>query len=491
MARTRVRAFSVLFAVALLTPGLAPAAAADDGGEPFLGDLRVRRTVEGFRFSFCVGNVSLVGRTAAEIPHEARIYVNGALATAAANVLRVALPPIGAPPSPCGSLLWASLQLPLQELAQAGVDQPSTASWEYFDVRVELDVDGDRAEATRAVAIGGGPPQSVFNSAVPTPQGVRIGGWIMDPTGAAHSFMVTVDGRVFPGGEAVDPSREAFFYARHLPVTDVTNPDWLAAGLGTSHGIGILVPYGRICVFRLIDKISTAADGFEPVGCRTTVPGEVSASFNSVAPHATGARIRGSLYNPWIGPERTWPGVFLVPDRGSARMVLHATRRTALAPQYGEISGWFDFDVNLPLPPGRRTVCIREIGEFSPPMWWPWAASPHSDDILTCRVIQVPHAPVGATDITVDGRRVTVRGWAVDLNGGSPRILVSVNGAIRALTRTREPNADIRRTVGGDGRSGFTVRFDLPPGTHRVCTAWEDTSGGGWSQPSCDTAVVK
>jgi hypothetical protein len=209
-------------------------------------------------------------------------------------------------------------------------------------------------------------------------------------------------------------------------------------------------------------------------------------------PRTNGARIRGNLYSPWIGADEPWPLAFLIPDQGTPMRVDVATRRTGLAPEYGEIQGWFDFDVVMALPPGRRTVCLREMHRHTPKWAWPWDPTYfEEDDILGCHVVQVPHAPVGASEVIVEGRNVRVTGWAVDLNGGSPRVLVWVNGAMRAVTRTNEPNAGIAQMFGGDGRAGFTVPLTLPPGKHKICTAWEDTSGGGWSTPWCEDAVVK
>ena len=84
-----------------------------------------------------------------------------------------------------------------------------------------------------------------------------------------------------------------------------------------------------------------------------------------------------------------------------------------------------------------------------------------------------------------------VSGWALDRNGGSPRVLVVIDGLPVAVTRPNRPRPDVAAALGGEGTAGFAVSASASAGSHDVCTLWEDTQGGGWSSPTCSRVVVK
>lgn len=490
--------------VGLLTAGtttLAGPVAADVEGrsEHDLGPLRVSRHQEQFSVSACLIGFEGRGTPLEEVENTLRLLVDGEPALSQDQVIEFDLPAIDGTPDPddpcTGSMHHFGVWLPMSAVADAGVAMPALGEWTSFELTAVLEIEDPESghlelESERTVDIGAGDPIGEFTSATPTPDGVRLGGWIVDPEHAVSvRYRVTVNGRDTAVDE-VEPDMVAGQLAGEL--ADGPGPSiWEERELGDAHAIDALVPYGEICVYVLLDEAAPIDEGFVGLGCRTTMSGEVRGGIDSATPRSDGARITAHLINPWIDSDEAFPGAWLVPDKGRPLQITEARRRSGLPATYGEVTGWFDFTVDMPLPPGRRTICLEEQGEHSPSWWWKWAESPYEDDVLGCTTVQVPHMPIGAAQVIVNRRRVTVTGWAIDLNGGSPLVLVSVNGKLRASTRTNEPNEDVRRTYGGDGRAGFTVRFDLPRGKHRVCTAWQDTSGGGWSAATCEDVVVK
>jgi hypothetical protein len=161
-------------------------------------------------------------------------------------------------------------------------------------------------------------------------------------------------------------------------------------------------------------------------------------------------------------------------------------------------TGAFRFDHTFPsVPPGNVRFCVVASYGTASTWWLQFIGPPKSvDRELTCSTVyvpsQVPRAPLGVLDrVDVSGRSVTAQGWAFDPNGGSPRVLLAVNGFPAAIGRTGLRRPDVARAVGGNGDAGFALSAELEAGTHDVCTLWEDTTTGRWSTPTCRQTVVK
>ena len=473
-------------------PNVPAAGAQTDAPAEGLGPLEVLRGSEGFGARTCLRGFKVRGRALTEVENTVSVYVNGQLAQVDEQELEFGLPGIdGTPDStdPCyDTHHYFGVSVPLTAVESSGVELPAPGEWTSFELTTVLEFEGDSFSSSRTVDLSAGDPFGALASATPTPDGVRLDGWIVDPEfGGPVRYRVTVNGELFPSDTWTNPAPLAEHQAKHS--ANFPGPaGWGDKELGGSHTIRAVVPFGTICVDALLDAAASVADGFAPIGCLTTISGAVTGKFDSVTPGKDSARFRGNYFNPWIAADEPFPSILLVPDKGRSVSVSTGTRRTTLPASYGELAGWFDFNVNMALPPGRRTVCLRD-GSWSSPVFHPDLGS--QNRTLGCTVVQVPHMPEGSARITLSGRTITVKGYAVDLNGGKPRVMVADNGVLRGATRVSERNDDAKRLVGGDGYDGYTIRFTVPPGEHQVCVAFEDTSGGGWSQGPCSTLVVK
>ena len=255
-----------------------------------LGPLRVSRHPEQFSVSACLIGFEGRGTPLEEVENTLRLLVDGEPALSQDQVIEFDLPAIDGTPDPddpcTGSMHHFGVWLPMSAVADAGVAMPALGEWTSFELTAVLEIEDPESghlelESGRTVDIGAGDPFGEFTSATPTPDGVRLGGWIVDPEHAVSvRYRVTVNGRDTAVDE-VEPDMVAGQLAGEL--ADGPGPSiWEERELGDAHAIDALVPYGEICVYVLLDEAAPIDEGFVGLGCRTTMSGEVRGGIGGV-----------------------------------------------------------------------------------------------------------------------------------------------------------------------------------------------------------------
>lgn len=403
----------------------------------------------------------------------------------------------------CPGNVWVSHRVTLADLAGVGVEPPASGTWSSFDLEIRVDRDGLEQVVGRVIEFGSGPPVGSFDSVTTNPNGAMVRGWVVDPVvGGQAGLRMTVNGRDWPLEQlpsSSSPPPQPLPVLRPLPAPD---PVWAERGLGAALGFEIVAPYGRICLFaeRNADPDAGIPAASVPLGCRTTTTdGHQRLVIDSVSFTAHSSvngqdvMIRGRLFDTWgTSPPNSLRA--LSPSAG----LLYATaapRRDGSGP-LPDGAGVYDVTFRYPaVVNGPTDVCFELFATNEPAWWRAWLPRPTWTP-LGCRSFYVPPSapemPFGTIDIVdVTGGVATVAGWAVDRNGGAPRVLVSANGRIVAVTRTGIGRPDVQRVAGGDGKAGFRTSAVVPKGEQTICAAWEDTTNGAWSAPDCRTVLVK
>lgn len=428
------------------------------------------------------------------------VSVDGQQLVLSSDAVRWAIPPLGEDPPACPNGVHLFQHLSLAQLASAGVD-PTSGTWTTFDLEVRIEIDGAPLSylARRQVTIGNGPPIGAVTSVESTSGGTLVRGWVVHPSsGPVQHLDVTVNGRRWtPAPTYPLPLYNGGIFTTNRPTSD---PTWVDRGLGPFQDFELLTPPGEICVSTPDMRQASAPRVL--LGCRTSsTNGEATAGFSAIetipTPGTWGStvRVRGIVGDPWADPGEL-PRLTLV--AGTQRWPVTATAAPDLRGPLSDGGGAFRFDHTFTtVPPGTQRFCV--VASYgTEPVWWLGFinAQPLLERQLACTdavvPFQVPRPPIGAVDrIDVARRTVTAHGWALDLNGGSPRVLLVVNGFPAAIGRAQLSRPDVRSAVGGDGSAGYALSAQLGAGAHDVCLLWEDTTTGQWSSPACQQVVVK
>jgi hypothetical protein len=500
MARWSKVLVTLAMAAALAVSVTVPPAAADDA--PRNLSVTVLRDPFGIRLGACLPEVTprleAQGLTATGT---ASTSVNGRLLVWSRDAVSWSIPPLGEDPPACANGVHFHQDLTLAQLASVGIE-PASGTWETFDVEVQIEIDGAPLSylARRQVTIGAGPPIGAITSVESTSGGALVRGWVVHPSlGPVQHLDVTVNGRRWtPAPTYPLPQYNGGVFTTNRPTS---NAEWVDRGLGPFQDFELLTPPGEICVSAPDLRLASAPSVL--IGCRaSSTNGDATASFSAIetipTPGTWGStvRVRGVVTDPWADPGEL-PRLTLV--AGTQRWPVTATPAADLRGPLSDGSGVFRFDHTFnAVAPGTVRFCV--VASYgNEPVWWLGFinAQPLLERQLSCTDAAVPdqahRPPIGALDrIDVAGRTVTAQGWALDPNGGSPRVLLAANGFPAALGRSQLSRPDVRAAVGGDGTAGYALSAQLGAGTHDVCVLWEDTTTTGqWSSPTCQQVVVK
>jgi hypothetical protein len=387
-------------------------------------------------------------------------------------------------------------------LEQAGV-APRQGTWTTFGLTLEVDIAGLAAHfsATQRFSISDGAPIGAVTGSEWTANGALVRGWAANPSfGPSTRLVVTVDGTDWSPMNLAPASGVHWFVADKR----TSDPLWVERGFADGLGFEFLAPAGTTCVAAIDER--SGVHPAVPLGCiRSTSDGRPTAVVTQIQQlSAPGqfdrpVRVRGYVTDPWAGPGEV-AGLTLVADYGTYYQI-HYAEGEPTTERRGPISdgsGVFRFDVTMSgVAPGNVRFCVA-VGRGNEPTWWLNLHLPppgeRRDLGCTVRYInaQLPTPPKGALDeMTASGGAVSARGWALDPNGGSPRVMLAIDGRPVAIDRTRLPRPDVRQAVGGDGNSGYQLTAGATAGSHEVCVLWEDTTTGQWSSPMCRQMVVK
>ncbi|MFC8192694.1 hypothetical protein ACFUMH_13645 [Cellulomonas sp. NPDC057328] len=242
-------------------------------------------------------------------------------------------------------------------------------------------------------------------------------------------------------------------------VADRTSPP--GTGVPGAHGFALTTaaPEGthRVCAY----AINTSLGAHTTLRCQDVAVRTHAAPPVGAIDEIT-VRGRTLTVGGWaLDPDTSSPiGVHVYVDGVGAAVVADAPRPDVGA-AYGR-SGRHGYVHQRELAPGVRTVCVYAINDGAGP-----------NTTLGCSSVTVTAgttAPRGAIDeISVDGRTLTVRGWALDPDTtASIGVHVYVDGVGTALVAAA-PRPDVAAAFGRRTDHGYTHQRTLAPGAHTVC----------------------
>ena len=332
-----------------------------------------------------------------------------------------------------------------------------------------LGIDGLRSQSLgcTTVTVSKAAPFGSVNSLTAVPGGLRVTGWTIDPDQKATSLkvQVAVDGKVTTATASVSRSDVSRAYP----------------GAGAKHGFDVTVPATggnrSVCVTGVnvgpgVDKLIAA--------CRSVrVPGSTpTGSVDRLAPSASGIELSG-----WtLDGDVTAPIAVDVYVDGAGRRITANQNRSDIArtfPVYGAAHG---FATTIAAKPGPHQVCVYAIN----------AGAGTTNPTLKCATVQVGAVPVGSFDaaVAVSGG-ITASGWAWDADTTA---LIPVDVTVDGVTQrvqTGVVRADVARAHPEAGRlRGWSATIGAARGSHQVCAAAVDLSGGASTALGCKTVVV-
>jgi hypothetical protein len=297
---------------------------------------------------------------------------------------------------------------------------------------------------------------------------VRVAGWTIDPNTAA-----SIDTHVWINWKDVAAVKA------NKPRADVA--ELLAGYAASPHGYDSEIPvmYGqnRVCAFGIDD---TRPGGNNLLGCRTIEVGTTPiGSFDSIGVVPGGARVRG-----WAIDANT-------PD--SVQVEVHVNGvLTASAPAdavRADVTSIFaghpmpGFDLTVPLPHGKSTVCA-----------WAINVGPGVNHPLGCRDIESNRNPFGSFDAaSATTNSIELTGWTIDPDTtGAIPVHVYVDGKFAGAPLADRSRPDVGTSFPGFGNNhGFVVSVPAAKGPRTACV-FAINVGGGNDNPllGCRTVTV-
>jgi SpoIID/LytB domain protein len=296
-----------------------------------------------------------------------------------------------------------------------------------------------------------GDPFGAIEVASRSPQGFRVGGWVIDPNSVDP---VTI--RIDVGGLS---SNLAASGAR---------PDVAAVytSYGPNHGFDttVAVPSGatQLCVVAL--NVGLGVN--RTLGC-WAVSANPGGSLDSVVRVPGGLQIAG-----WALDPDTANPVDIAATAGSEVTFLTANGSRpdvgAAFPGYGDQHG---FAQVVPAAEGTYPMCITGFN-----------IGAGANVNLGCRAVTVSFKPQGSLDVVQNagGGNINVAGWALDPDSAGPLdVHVYVDGIRKAIVSTTASRPDIAAAFPGYGdQHGFAATIATGAGTHQIC-AWAVNTGAG------------
>ncbi len=310
----------------------------------------------------------------------------------------------------------------------------------------------------RTVALPGGSPLGVIDTATGGIGSLSVTGWVVDPdTAAAIDVHVYVNGI---GRLAIRANGTRNDVAAGFP------------GYGSSRGYSGSVSIGggahTVCVY----GINVGVGNHSLLGCRVVqvAGGSPFGALDTVTYENGSLRVTG-----WaVDPDTVSPILVHVYVQGQGYALTASGNRPDIAgglPAYGPAHG---FDNLLPAPEGRQTVCAYGINV---------GLGNHS--LLGCRTVVVPMgSPIGHIDgASISNGTVSLNGWAIDPNTAGPDIVhIYVNGVgFEVIANQNRPDLGNPWGLGSaHGWSFATPRIGT--GVQRVCVYALNIAGPGSHQ---------
>jgi len=310
----------------------------------------------------------------------------------------------------------------------------------------------------RTVALPGGSPLGVVDTAVGGIGSISVTGWVVDPdTAAAIDVHVYVDG---VGRLAIRANGTRNDVAAGFPGYRPTR--------GYSGSVSIGGGAHTVCVY----GINVGVGNHSLLGCRVVqvAGGSPFGALDTVTYENGSLRVTG-----WaVDPDTVSSIPVHVYVQGQGYAVTASGNRPDIAgglPAYGAAHG---FDNRLPAPEGRQTVCAYAINV---------GVGNHS--LLGCREVVVPMgSPVGHIDgASITNGSVSLNGWAIDPNTASPDVVhIYVNGVgFEVIANQNRPDLGNPWGLGSaHGWSFATPR--IGNGVQRVCVHALNIAGPGSHQ---------
>ncbi|MFV2039610.1 MAG: twin-arginine translocation signal domain-containing protein [Acidimicrobiales bacterium] len=313
------------------------------------------------------------------------------------------------------------------------------------------------------------PPVGELDVVDGQPGTIRIRGWAIDPDNGG-----TTDVLIFINGNLVQSV-----------AADQPRPDVGAAyrGFGDEHGfdVSLFSTNGtkEVCVYAV-----NAGGGQNPLlGCKTVRVSSTKATgiLERVSSTGDGVAVSGWALMP--GRRRAMT-VDLYVDNVHAATIKANQKRSDLATTFGDSGDEHGFATTLATTPGQSLVCAR-------------VTDPKTGDIIdlgcvTTRAASPTIAAEGAID-KIKGRtgKIRVVGWALDPNGGTMEVVVTVGGVEAVRAAADLPRPDVASLYpAADSTGGFKILVPAEAGKHTVCVYTVSSDGVDGPMLGCaDTRV--
>jgi len=252
---------------------------------------------------------------------------------------------------------------------------------------------------------------------------------------------------------------------------------------GPDHGFTLSVPLtagvNQVCVY----AINVPSPANNPLlGCRQlTLEVVPVGNFESVTGGATTMTVTG-----WaVDPETSAPiGVHVYVDGANVAMLTADRSRPDVAAARPGAGAAHGFQVEVPVAPGKRTVCVYAIN----------VGQGGENPLLGCRPVDVGVRPVGRIETTVSsGYSARVTGWAIDPDTSAPiDVHLYVDGVYTQAVTASGVRPDVAAVYPAAGAAhGFDTVLSLGVGRHVVCAFGINVLGAvGNPQLSCSAVVV-
>jgi hypothetical protein len=298
-----------------------------------------------------------------------------------------------------------------------------------------------------SAAAASGPPFGFLDAAMPTPDGVLLAGWSIDPDTSAPILVdLYIDG----------------VYTRSIRA-DRSRPDVASAypGSGDKHGFAEVLPAseGRrtFCAYGL----NVGAGAHALLGCKAvTVSNSPFGSLDVVQrlPGTRNIQVAG-----WaIDPNSTGGlQIDLYVNGNYAGSVAANRSRPDVAAVYPWAGNDHGFDTSFELWEGVHNVCAYAIN-----------VGPGAHSLLGCRSLNFTSTPLGALDTAKTGEGILrLAGWAVDPDVIGPlQVHLYVDDAFVGAVDANVARADIGALFPAYGPAhGFAVDIPVSANAAQVC----------------------